>query len=514
MATGTGAKIGVRNNGVMTLLPGAPGSQPVVTMDAFTYEAAQVEDIVTNEGEGGEISENYSTESRTSNVGRAKIRFVNTDKGMQSKDLPWADPLFPYQSSYPLIGEYVLVFKALGTYYYIGPVNLKRKITHNAAPIAGRMQQQPTDNVTNLRNQRAAAAGVLTQASPNVNQVGTVFKELKVNPLKVFEGDVIFQGRYGNSIRFGSSKMIRSAFGEQHPNIILRAGQGPDRSRTNEDGGPQSLTAESINTDPSTIWMVSNQILGLIPATYGTTTYLNSLFEKPTAFGGASILINSDRLILNSKESSIFLFAKKGIHLNSLQDGITLDTAGPISLSTPNNFSVISDKTINLTGVKEDIIIATKRDTIVSGDRNIILYGNEIFLGGRSTQSSPVVLGRQLKLFLYELLRTFMSTSPLTIGPTGVVNPALIARFLVVFSKYMVLPDPFNPMWASNDTFAMKVNTSTMASDLPPSQTFKSVTGLGSRSSQDAYTTGAKEASNAGIKDLRRLYGEELISKL
>jgi len=509
MATGTGAKIGVRNSGVMTLLPGAPGSQPGVTMDAFTYEAAQVEDIVTNE-----TSEAYATTSRTANVGRAKIRFVSTDKGMKSEDLPWADPLFPYQSSYPLIGEYVLVFKALGTYFYIGPVNLKRKITQNAAPIVGRMQRQPTDNTRVVRNQRARAAGVLTQPSTNINQVGTVFKEAKVNPLKVFEGDVLFQGRYGNSIRLGSSQMITSANGEQFPNIILRAGQGPSVSLTTDDRGPAALTGEGINQDASSIWIVSNQILGLVPATYGTTTFLNSLFEKPTNFGGASILLNSDRVILNSKESSIFLFAKKGIHLNSLQDGITMDTAGSIAFSTPNNFSIISDKTINVTGVKEDIIISTKRDAILSGDRNIIVYGNEIFLGGRSTQSSPVVLGRQLKLFLYELLRTFMSTSPLTIGPTGVVNPALIARFLVVFSKYMVLPDPFNPMWASNDTFAMKINTRTMASDLPPGQTFKNVTGLGTRSSQDAFNTAEKLASNAGVKDLRRLYGEELISKL
>ncbi len=512
MGTGTGARVNVRNNGVRTLLPGAPGSQPVATLDSFIYEAAQVEDIVTNEGGSSENPEAYSRTSRTSNVGRAKIRFLNTEKGLKSEDLPWADPLFPYQSSYPLIGEYVLVFKALGTYFYIGPVNIKRKITENAAPIAGRLQQR-NDN-QDVRNQRARAAGVLTQPRLNVNQVGTVFRELNVNPLKVFEGDVLFQGRYGNSIRFGSSQMIRSAFGEQNPNIILRAGQGPGRSKTTEDEGPAALTAESINTDPSSIWMVSNQILGLVPATYATNIYLNSLFEKPTKFDGASILLNSDRLILNSKQTSIFLFAKKGIHLNSLEDGITADTSGPIAFSTPNNFSVTSDKTLSLTSVKEDIIVSTKRDINLSGDRNIIVYGNEIFLGGRSTQASPITMARPLKLFMYELLRTFMSTSPLTLGPSGIVNPALIARFLVVFAKYMVLPDPFNPMWASNDNFVMKTNTSTMANDLPPNQTFKRVSGLGTRSSQQVYSTVGEIADNAGIKDLRKLYSEELISKL
>lgn len=506
MSTGTGARVGIRNNGVRTLLPGAPGTQPTAIIDAFTYEAAQVEDIITNEG-----SELASPSSRTSNIGRAKVRFINTEKGLQTKDLPWADPLFPYQSSYPLIGEYVLVFKALGTYFYIGPVNVKRKITENAAPIAGRLQQRPNNN--DVRNQRAQAAGVITQSTVNPNQIGTVFKSLKVNPLKVFEGDVLFQGRYGNSIRLGSSQMIRSSDGEQFPNVIIRVGQGPETTKSTEDRGPQALTAESINTDASSMWMVSNQILGLVPATYPTSTYLRSLFEKPTNFGGASILLNSDRVILNSKATSIFLFAKKGIHLNSLEDGITLDTSGPIAVSTPNSFGVIADKTLTLNS-REDVIISTRRDVSISGDRNVIMYGNEIFLGGRSSLASPIVMAKPLKMFMYELLRTFMSTSPLTLGPSGLVNPALIARFLVVFAKYMVLPDPFNPMWASNDNFVMKTNTATMASDLPPSQTFKNISGIGTRSGQQAFSTAGEVANNAGLKDLRRLYGEELVSKL
>lgn len=518
MATGVGTRVTTRTNGVMTILPGAPGSQPTqAIMDGFIYEAAQVEDIVTNE-----TSAAVGTTDRTQNIGRAKIRFVNTDRGLKSKDLPWADPLFPHIAAYPLVGEYVLVFKAQvpdpsdrnkikGRYFYIGPVNIKQKITENAAPIISKLVEHANTNAT--RNQRAAAVGVTTRPTVNINQIGTVFTELKVNPLKSYEGDIIYQGRYGNSIRLGSSQMIRSSGGEQFPNIIMRVGQGPDTARSTEQGGLQALTGESLNTDASSIWMVSNQILGLVSATYGTTTYLRSLFEKPTNFGGASILLNSDRLILNSKATSIFLFAKKGIHLNSLEDGITIDTSGPIGMSTPNTFGVISDKTATINS-REDIIISTRRDVSISGDRNITILGNEIFLGGRSALASPIVMAKPLKMFLYELLRTFMSTQPLTLGVTGVVNPALIARFLVVYAKYLVLPDPFNPLWASNDNFVMKTNTMTMASDLPPAQTLKSVSGIGTRSSQDAFTTTGNIASNAGAKDVRKFYNAELASKL
>ena len=508
MATSTGIRVGIRTSGMRSLMPGGPGTQPGATMDAFIYEAAQVEDIVTNEA-----SDLAAETSATANIGRAKIRFINTDKGVDSESLPWADPLLPYQTSYPLVGEYVLVFKMLGTYWYVGPINTKRKITQNAAPITGLLQSKSTNNI--LKGRRASALGVLTQASINPNRVGKNFKEAKVNPLKAFEGDIIYQGRYGQSIRLGSSQMIQSSFGEQNPNIIMRVGQGPETGRSTEDGGPQALTNESLNTDASSIWMVSKQILGLIPATFGTNIHLRSVLDRHVAFDGASILMNSDKLIFNAKADSIFLFAKSGIHLNSLGNGFTVDTSGPITLRTPNEITLFSEKTLDVSG-KEDIIIATKRDVTISGDRNITILGNDIYLGGRNPLSSPIVLARPLKFFLFELLRTLMSTQPLTLGITGVVNPALIARILIVYLKYMVLPDPFNPMWASNDTFALKTNERTMASDLPANEKFKNIKGLGTRGGSTSFSTLGRQpaANNAGLKDLRKLYDEELVSKL
>lgn len=504
---GTGFRTSVSNK-VATLLPGGPGSQPMPTTDFFIYEAAQVEEIVTNEA-----SNLSSTNSATANTGRAKVRFINTGKGTNSSELPWADPLLPHQTIQPLVGEYVLVFKMLGTYFYIGPINTKRQITENAHPLLGVAASQPVGDL--FKNQRKTALGVLTQARPNINKVGTNFKKQNVNPLKPFEGDIIYQGRYGQSIRFGSSQMVGSSLGEQFPNIILRAGQGPDTAKTTDDKGESSLTNESINQDASSIYLVSKQILGLVPATYGTNVHLSSLLEKPFAFSGASILLNSDRVILNSKATSIFMFARKGIHLNSLEDGVTVDTAGPILFKTPNNISIFGEKTVDVTS-KEDGLFIAKRDVSISGDRNVTLYGNEIFLGGRSSQASPIVMAKPLKMFMLELLRTLMSTSPLTLGPSGLINPALVARLLMVYSKYMVLPDPFNPLWASNDNFVMKTNEQTLSgpTNLPPNQSFKQVSGLGTRSSADAATFAKNEIDNAGLQQVRKLFDDELVAKL
>lgn len=126
---------------------------------------------------------------------------------------------------------------------------------------------------------------------------------------------------------------------------------------------------------------------------------------------------------------------------------------------------------------KQDLLLLAKRDVSISGDRNVILYGNDIYLGGSGLKAEPIVMAKGLKLFMYELLRTIMSTSPLTMGPSGIINPALIARLLIVYAKYMVLPDPFNPMWASNDNFVMKTNEQTLSGNsfLPSNEGKKKV---------------------------------------
>ena len=106
-----------------------------------------------------------------------------------------------------------------------------------------------------------------------------------------------------------------------------------------------------------------------------------------------------------------------------------------------------------------------------------------------------------------------MSTSPLTLGPSGIVNPALIARMLVVYAKYQVFPDPFQPLWASNDNFVMKTNERTLAGDLPANESLKNVTGLGS-SGVSTIDFGREVATNSSIRNLRKFFDDETTSKL
>jgi hypothetical protein len=89
-------------------------------------------------------------------------------------------------------------------------------------------------------------------------------------PLYPFEGDVIFEGRWGNSIRFGSTNILptpanpnfplnawSSTRKNGDPITIIRNGQNP-----NLNSPAQSLTLEDINKDQSLIfgWVLLNRI--------------------------------------------------------------------------------------------------------------------------------------------------------------------------------------------------------------------------------------------------------------
>lgn len=461
--------------------------------DFFIYEAAQVIDVVNNNTDRKNDPNNLS---ETSNTGVVRIRYTTGDKdtttntyNQLSSTKPsaeefvgnmvedWASPLLPHQTVYPLIGEFVLVFKFLDQLWYIGPINKKRKITENAEPPKIESTRQ-TGQRTDRRNvvlQRASAAGVTTLTNTTIQlpfKPGIKFKEISANPLLPYEGDQIYQGRYGNSIRFGSSIMSPLANGDQYPNIFMRVGQTATPTYTTDNFGKQSLVLENLDTDASSIYLVSNQFMKWVPATLGTNIHLASVKATgvPT-WDGAQIIMNSDKIAINAKYTSIYMFAKQGVHINALNQGFTVDSGGSIYLRTPSNMELYAENTLEVTG-KTDITITTKRDVNISGDRNVTLYGNDIFIGGRSSSASPMVLGKPLKMFLYELLRVMMS-NPAMIG-AGAPNPAYIARLLLLFTKYQVFPDPFNPLFNSNDNFVLKSNERTMAGDLPPTRGFKS----------------------------------------
>ena len=457
MTSNGGFRVTNRQSGLSTLKPGQTTGGGVVTQP-FIYGVAQVESIIINEEGSGTNIRDDKLAAKT--AGRVKIRLLELDQVTRRKDLYESDPLNPYQSTFPLVGEFVLVFKALGKYYYVGPINVDRHITQNARPLLGDMVEAAQPGKIRDR-QREAREGIYKTPAQIKTKPGSQFKEAdKVQSVKNFEGDVIYQGRYGHSIRFGTSQMHETP-SRQSPNIVLRTGQSKESGKVEDK--KSSLTIENLDADATSIYLTSDEVLPFTPATKQSETFLFSMVSKPTSFDGAQLLVNSDTITLNSKLKSIYLFSKEGIHMNSLRQGITIDSEGPITERTLQDITLLAKQNI-LGKAKLDIFFAGGADVNIDAGRYVVIRSNETYLGGYNDRAEPIVMGTTLKKFFLELLKVIMTTQPLVLGPTGVINPAVTARLWLTYMRYLVIPGPINARWSSDDNFVVKLNEKTQSS--------------------------------------------------
>lgn len=254
-----------------------------------------------------------------------------------------AKPLYPNLKNYPLINEivYLIILPSnnIGgiannqTTYYITPVALWNHPHHNGYPADP--LNLPSSQRVDYTQSLGGAVRKVTDQSTDIF-LGDTFKERSyIRPLLPFEGDIIMEGRWGNSIRFGSTVKnnpnlwsITGSNGD--PITILRNGQ------IDNSGEGWIPITENINTDNSSIYLTSTQNIPLIVSSingYKSYTSNNPAPENPLQYHGKQILINSGRLVFNTNQDHLLLSSKKSINLNAVKS-INFDTSGPIVLST------------------------------------------------------------------------------------------------------------------------------------------------------------------------------------
>jgi hypothetical protein len=254
-----------------------------------------------------------------------------------------AKPLYPQFQYYPVLGELVYleelpsaasqISSTATQKYYISTINIWGNNQQNS---------QPASNDANL--------GITFVENPNIR------------PLLSFEGDHIVQGRQGSALRFGSTTKLYNNLNEwssvgndDSPITIISNGFSYDSN--------ENFHVEKINKDLSSIYLTSAQQLPLQTDKTGT---LNPL-TKPTdvsKYFNAQIVINSDRVVLNSKRDEVMIFAKSNIELN------------------------------------------TKNIINLNADERVHLNSNTVFLGtvNNSLPTEPLVLGDKLNTLLENLL--------------------------------------------------------------------------------------------------------------
>jgi polyhydroxyalkanoate synthesis regulator phasin len=126
----------------------------------------------------------------------------DSSKKISPKGEQWVLPLDPHIKRYPVIGENVVCVNYLGRTYYSTILN---------------HQNNPNNNImTGL-----VKKGNLGTAEPTITTTPTFNKPLPANP-----GDIVIQGRFGNSINIGSQDLVGSsiklvAHGRENPTYDL-----------------------------------------------------------------------------------------------------------------------------------------------------------------------------------------------------------------------------------------------------------------------------------------------------
>ena len=288
------------------------------------------------------------------------------------------------------------------SYFYMSPLGIWNHPHHNAYPnLLDKINDQEQ-----TRDYPSSTSGSVRQVtdgrtdidlnSSNSSQ-NTFIEKIDIHPLLPFMGDSLLEGRYGQSLRFGSTAKSESEKKNNwsdsgingDPITILRNGQPSKVS----DKGWIPIT-ENINNDLSSIYLTSTQKLP-----YNLSIEKSEKWIKPPTFPGQyilpQILLNSNQISINSKEDSILLSSKKSIGL-TCEDEINL---------TGNN--IVLDATNLYLGSK--ISPESKLEPVLLGDKTITTL--------RQITSILKSIANVLKLD-----QMFPAGIPISNGPLNVVS--------------------------------------------------------------------------------------------
>ncbi len=223
-------------------------------------QSARVIDIILDP-----VHPKYHT---SEDIGTIFYAHIGTKKGADNKDvLPKAIPLFSFQKYYPLKNEIVLILDGdvvesnnsrSRSKFYLPSINIENNPHHNAVPWVGHNVERNKAGTQTYQNTLDGNVKNSQNTSLDINFGNYFLEKNYIRSLRPFEGDNILEGRFGNSIRLGSTTKKQNAWSQNGENsdpiIIIRNGQYNNLSDSTF--GPNT---ENINFDDSSIYLTSNQ---------------------------------------------------------------------------------------------------------------------------------------------------------------------------------------------------------------------------------------------------------------
>lgn len=208
----------------------------------------------------------------------------------------------------PIVGEHVLIFKGIDqystadikndTWYYFNPYPIQSGINNNKLPTVAE-----------------ARTGEISQPEEVVEDTPG-FEEKPTSPLQPYQGDSIFEGRWGNSLRLSSTchggkysidpPWTGTACGD--PITILSNGRPNKKDR--------NFVVETPNDCDSILYLTSTQTISdyNFPAEVGSYVEGIQNYPKPQLIGISS------RIVLSAQTNDIILGAKERIILAANKD--------------------------------------------------------------------------------------------------------------------------------------------------------------------------------------------------
>ena len=324
----------------------------------------------------------------TNSIGAVHYNFIDKPLLREVTDLPLAFNANSHMQAIPIKNEIVLISSAPSTSAINNKSTDKTTYYHSIVGV----WNSPNHNATPAANTEDTSLGDFQESDD-------------VNPLFPFPGDVLIEGRQGQSLRFTGNKSSKNPFADDQNNtkplIILSNGQ-------KDVGNGVDLITEDINEDFSSIYLTSDHRIKLKQArTKAYTFKLDDIAPTAENYRGTQVLVNSGRLFFNAKEDSIFHTSKKAFG--------------------------VSSETVNL-----------------DAEKYVGLDGEKIYLGIQALveESQPVILGNSLEVYLQLLINalkgmtdTLITAKTVDLKPLPSVN----LKAQITSKLLQTLLDEINP---------------------------------------------------------------------
>ena len=342
------------------------------------------------------------------------IRFRTSDNLSPSDtELPVAHPFDKNFKNLPIINEQVEIYEfSPGSYAYRRIGNEPNPMQSAAqAAIANFFAPDKATEQDGKSYQSVIDTGIAKSNEPSGQKYkknGDYYVTQRgIHKLKLYEGDSLFESRFGQSIRFSAYNNGIDKNRKFAPTIIIRN----DENSFNKKKPFLESVTEDINRDGSSIVLSSGDYeLPFIPGTVDDNAKGNfeskpeSFSDFPTKYIGDQILINSGRLIFSAKNAEMIFYSKKNYGFIS-DGGLSIDNKLGIDVAVRDNIDVTTNG--------KNVSLRTGKGNIFLGDVDL----------------EPIVKGQQLVDILGRLLDAIVAQQYLTPSGPSKIGPENVPTF-------------------------------------------------------------------------------------